>query len=81
MMKYTSGVYQESNLAIKCKTEGNYWMTLVGYGYDDKQKKKYWKLKSSFGPDWGVNGYIYVVRNGDGEGECGVQTELYYPID
>lgn len=43
-------------------------MVLVGYGYDDKAKKKFWKLKNSWGADWGQQGYLYIVRSGDGEG-------------
>jgi hypothetical protein len=55
-------------------------MLLVGYGRDDQKKKNYWKLKNSWGSHWGEQGYLYIIRNGDGEGECGVQAELYAPI-
>lgn len=55
-------------------------MLLVGYGRDETHKKNYWKLKNGWGASWGHEGYLYIVRKGDGEGECGVQEELYYPL-
>lgn len=49
-------------------------MVIVGYGVDEKTKKKFWKLKNSFGSGWGQQGYLYIVRTGNDEGECGVQN-------
>lgn len=72
---YKSGVF-ESGFFSSCKTDPNHWMTLVGYGTLDG--KKYWKLKNSMGTSWGVNGYLLIIRKGDGEGECGVQHEAYF---
>jgi C1A family cysteine protease len=43
-------------------------MVVVGYGIDAKTGKKYWKLKNSWGLSWGVEGYLYILRNGDGPG-------------
>lgn len=78
--QYHKGVFDTSSSLINnCKGEHNHWMLLVGYGRDESEKKNYWKLKNSWGSGWGVQGYFYIVRKGDGEGECGVQTELYYP--
>lgn len=41
-------------------------MVVVGWGVESK--KKYWKLKNSWGSDWGMQGYLYIIRNGDGDG-------------
>jgi C1A family cysteine protease len=43
-------------------------MLLVGYGTESSSKKNYWKLKNSWGAEWGQQGYLYIVRKGDGEG-------------
>lgn len=61
---YTSGVYESGILG--CKTDPNHWMVVVGWGVESK--KKYWKLKNSWGSDWGMQGYLYIIRNGDGDG-------------
>lgn len=79
LKKYASGVYK-SNLALPCKHEPNHWMLLVGYGRDEEKKRNFWKLQNSWGVGWGQQGYLYIIREGDGEGECGMQAELYYPL-
>lgn len=54
---YSSGVLDN------CKTEStNHAVLLVGYVKDS------WYIKNSWGPGWGVNGYIYV----DGVNNCGI---------
>lgn len=42
----------------------------VGYGTLDG--KAYYKVKNSWGSRWGMQGYIYIIRNGDGKGKCGI---------
>lgn len=75
LKNYEKGVFDTNNILInECKTDPNHWMLLVGYGRDEQAKKNYWKLKNSWGIEWGVQGYLYIVRKGDGEGECGVQS-------
>lgn len=64
-----------------CKLGPSHYISIVGYGYDSSSKKKYWKLKNSWGATWGQQGYMFIVRNGDGDGECGIQNEVYYAID
>jgi len=61
-------------------------VTLVGYGYDDGSELPFWKIKNSWGPHWGQNGYAKLCR---GE-HCGSNTrdlgfaailkQLYFPI-
>lgn len=41
-------------------------MLMVGWGRDESAKKNYWKLKNSWGTNWGEQGYFYIVRKGDG---------------
>ena len=33
---------------------------MVGYGHDASKKKDYWKLKNSWGADWGQQGYLFI---------------------
>ncbi len=36
-----------------------------------------WKVRNSWGPDWGENGYIYLERGSD---VCGIADEATLPI-
>ena len=72
---YSSGIFS-SSLLSSCKTDPNHWVSIVGYGAEGS--KNYWKLKNSWGTKWGMNGYMLILRKGDGEGECGIQHEGYF---
>jgi len=57
-----------------CGTELDHGILIVGYGEEIDWLGftiKYWIVKNSWGADWGVNGYLYIVR---GVGECGLNT-------
>ncbi|MCB0369387.1 MAG: hypothetical protein KDD45_08030 [Bdellovibrionales bacterium] len=41
---------------------------------------RYWKVKNSWGPQWGMEGYILIVNEGDGPGRCGIQLAPSFPI-
>jgi cathepsin L len=62
---YKSGVYNGN-----CGVKLDHGVTAVGYG--DQGGKPYFKIKNSWGPGWGDQGYIYIIRNGDGKGKCGI---------
>eukprot|EP00250_Pteridium_aquilinum_P020938 c24991_g1_i1 orf=286-1809(-) len=41
----------------------------------------YWIVRNSWGTQWGLEGYIYMVRNtGDEKGICGINSEPSYPV-
>lgn len=70
---YKSGVYNGN-----CGTKLDHGVLAVGYGTIDG--KNYYKVKNSWGSRWGSQGYIYIARNGDGKGKCGILMEPSIPV-
>jgi len=65
---YSSGVYTEP-LCSSGIFELDHAVTLVGYGTEND--KGYWKIRNSWSPHWGDNGYVKI----DMEHDCGVTTD------
>merc|ERR1712146_575294 len=40
----------------------------------------YWKVKNSWGPSWGMEGYILLEKGKDQAGECGIKMQPSYPV-
>ncbi len=71
---YSSGV-----LTAKCGTNLDHGVLLVGWG--ELNGKKYWKVKNSWGGNWGQKGYILLARNVSQEGgQCGIAKMASYPV-
>lgn len=66
--------YQSGVLTGECGTGLDHGVLLVGYGTDGGND--YWKVKNSWGSQWGDAGYIRMVR---GQNECGVNSMPCYP--
>jgi len=70
---YKSGVYSGN-----CGTKLDHGVLAVGYGTTNS--KKHYKVKNSWGNGWGEKGYIFILREGDGKGKCGIQMAASYAI-
>jgi len=71
--QYAFQYYSSGILTGECGTDIDHGVLVVGYGATGTQD--YWKVKNSWGTDWGEEGYIYICRdcNKNGaKGECGI---------
>ncbi|BAM41299.1 uncharacterized protein TOT_030000562 [Theileria orientalis strain Shintoku] len=67
LVSYKSGIYTGS-----CAEKPNSPVLLVGEGFDEDLGVRYWIVKTSWGADWGEDGYIRLERTGVGSDKCGV---------
>ncbi|XP_075969301.1 digestive cysteine proteinase 2-like [Anticarsia gemmatalis] len=69
---YSSGIFYDT----ECNELNlNHEVTLVGYG--ERDGDTYWILKNSWGPNWGIGGYMYISSR---DNNCGVATEPTYVV-
>lgn len=74
---YSSGV-----LTKECGSKLDHGVLVVGYGSEDVNGKSvdYWLVKNSWGPTWGLNGFVKIERGLPGAGECGIKSAPTYPV-
>lgn len=73
--------YRSGVMSAACGTKLDHGVLAVGYGQVEKGLAFY-KIKNSWGSDWGEKGYIRLARgsyNG-AHGQCGVQMDPSYPV-
>mmetsp|Transcript_35521 Transcript_35521/g.43889 ORF Transcript_35521/g.43889 Transcript_35521/m.43889 type:complete len:338 (-) Transcript_35521:70-1083(-) len=71
-------LYKGGILTQECGTKLDHGVLVVGYGTENGVD--YWKVKNSWGADWGENGYIRMKRGVPKDGECGIKDQPSYPI-
>jgi C1A family cysteine protease len=72
---YSGGV-----MTAACGTQLDHGVLAVGYG--TAGGKDYYKVKNSWGADWGLAGYILLGRGAsfNPSGQCGIQMQPSYPV-
>eukprot|EP00933_Yihiella_yeosuensis_P017275 TRINITY_DN14470_c0_g7_i1.p1 TRINITY_DN14470_c0_g7~~TRINITY_DN14470_c0_g7_i1.p1 ORF type:complete len:349 (+),score=98.86 TRINITY_DN14470_c0_g7_i1:75-1121(+) len=76
-------LYKGGVLTKECGTKLDHGVLVVGYGTekgDDGKSVDYWLVKNSWGPAWGLKGYIKIERGMKGPGECGIKSMPTYPV-
>jgi len=71
---YKGGIYD------KCDRSVDHAVVAVGWGYDAKLKANYWKIRNSWGSDFGENGYFRMIRSDKATSDCGIYEYAYVPI-
>ena len=57
----------------------NHSVVIIGWGVDKKTESKYWIVRNSYGPKWGMNGDFLVAR---GNNDFGMEVEqiAFHPV-
>ena len=67
-------LYSGGIMTGNCGAELDHGVVAVGYGTDNGVD--YWKVKNSWGTQWGEAGYFRVIRN---KGVCGIGKVSDFP--
>jgi hypothetical protein len=71
---YTGGVLKITGCLAALSTT-NHAVVIVGYGFDTKTGLQYWKVRNSWGINWGEQGYFRIQL---GVNMCGIESGAYY---
>ena len=63
---YFGGVISKAN----CGTDLDHGVLAVGYGSENGQD--YYLVKNSWGPSWGMKGFVKIAAEDSGPGACGI---------
>lgn len=67
---YSSGVYRHLTGGIA----GGHAVKYVGWGVDSESNLPYWIAANSWGEEWGLDGYFWILR---GSNECDSEAQVY----
>lgn len=71
---YSGGILNSKS----CGTDLDHAVIAVGYGVD-ATKGDYYIVRNSWGPTWGLKGYVNIAGGSDGNGICGIQMDAAFP--
>ena len=71
--------YHSGVLNATCGAKLNHGVLAVGYGKSETGDR-FWKVKNSWGPEWGDHGFILLSRDLEGPGECGILLGASFPV-
>jgi C1A family cysteine protease len=63
------------NGCVTASYNNNHAMVIVGFGHDPVTQLDYWKVRNSWGEEWGEDGYIRIQR---GVNMCNVESDAYF---
>jgi len=68
---YSEGVFNSCSLDAVI----DHAVTLIGYGKDVDANVGYWLIQNSWGPFWGENGHIRLLREDNEREKCGTDSQ------
>lgn len=71
-------LYHGGILSKACGSKLDHGVLLVGFGTENGID--YWKVKNSWGPEWGEEGFVRLERGVTKDGECGIKLGAVYPM-
>lgn len=77
---YKEGIYSKATCGSR-NNQLDHAVGLTGYGvypFGSNNPTAYWEVKNSWGPDWGMDGYILFQK--DDKNACGVATDAAYVV-
>ena len=57
--QYTGGIYKQ----FEALPMANHVISITGWGFDNASNTEYWIARNSWGTEWGIKGFFYIVTS------------------